>query len=205
LIIDSKVSLVDFEKYFNAETDEERQRFSKRHLQSIETHIKQLSKKDYQNLYGINSPDYVLMFLAYESAVVLAVKENPEIFQQALDKNIVLVSGSTLLATLKTVSYIWKQENQKTYVLEIAKQGGMLYDKFVLFVEDLKKIGSGIDQTNAAFESAMNKLTKSVKKGDTLVGRAEKIRELGARVSKKLPQDILDKAEINQEHITDGS
>ncbi len=194
LIIDSKVSLVALDRYFHAKSDEEKKKFAKEHLDSIENHIKELSKKNYQSLYQINPPDCVLMFVGLESAVALASEEDPEISLKAHDRNIMLVTGSTLLATLRIVAYIWKQENQKTHVMEIAKQGGGLYDKFVSFVEDLKKVGFNLDLAVRAHTDAMNKLTESSKKGDTLVGRAEKIRELGAKTTKLLPQDIIDKA-----------
>ena len=199
LIIDSKVSLTAFEKYFNAATEEERKQFSVEHLNSVSGHIKDLSKKNYQNLYQINSPDYVLLFITYESALALACRENPGIFQEALEKNIVLVTGSTLLATLKTVAYMWKQEDQKKNVLDIAKQSGALLDKFVGFVEDLKKIGASLEQTRSAYDGAMNKLVTSAKKGDSLIERAERIQKLGAQSSKALPQDILDQVESKPE------
>lgn len=197
LIIDSKISLVAFERYFNAETDEDRATYASQHFNSVVTHIRELNKKSYQNLYQINPPDYVLMFIAYESALALATKVDTGIFQQALDKDIVLVTGSTLLATLKTIAYIWKQENQKKHVIEIARQGGQLYDKFVAFINDLKEVGSKIEQAKVAHELAMNKLTASTKKGDTLIGRAERIRLLGAKTTKLLPQDMLDQAELS--------
>lgn len=202
LIIDSKVSLVAFERYFNSATEAEKADCARQHLISISGHIRELSRKNYQQLYQINPPDYVLMFIPYESALALAIKEDVEIWQQALEKNIVLVTGSTLLATLKTIAYIWKQENQKKHVLEIAKQGGALYDKFVLFIEDLKKIGLNIEQTRLAYEAAMNKLTLSSKRGDTLIGRAERIRELGAKTSKVIPPDMLDKVAIEEQVTT---
>jgi DNA recombination protein RmuC len=199
LVIDSKVSLVAFERYFNANNEDDKVKNLRLHLESIIGHVKELSRKNYQNLHQINQPDYILMFVAYESALSLAMKEDSSIFEQALEKNIVLVTGSTLLATLRTVSYIWKQENQKKHVLEVAKEGGALYDKFVSFVEDLKKIGESIEQARVSHDAAMNKLTLSVKKGDTLIGRAEKIRKLGVSATKMLPQDLIDKAELNNE------
>lgn len=199
LIIDSKVSLVALELYFSAKSDEEKKRFAKQHLDSIENHIKELSKKNYQSLYQINSPDCVLMFVGLESAVAIASEQDPEISLKAHDRNIMLVTGSTLLATLRIVAYIWKQESQKTHVIEIAKQSGGLYDKFVSFVEDLKKVGANLELAVKAHSDAMNKLTESSKKADTLVGRAEKIRELGAKTTKLLPQDIIDKAKLNDD------
>jgi len=192
LIIDSKVSLTSYEKYFNADSEEKKNKHLKKHLESIRQHIKDLHKKNYQQLYQINSPDYLLMFVPIEGAFALAVQEDKNIFLNALDKNIVIVTTSTLLATMRTVSYIWKQEKQKYSVLEIARQSGLLYDKFVNFVDDLKGIGYRLDTAKNAYNDAMNKLVESKKFGDTLIGRAEKIKELGAKTNKSLPKELLD-------------
>ena len=190
LVIDSKVSLTSYEKFFNAEKEEKREKHLKNHVESIRQHIKDLNSKNYQRLYQINSPDYLLMFIPIEPAFNVAVEKDPRLFMDALDKNIVIVTTSTLLATMRTVSYIWKQEKQKNSVIEIARQSGMLYDKFVTFVDDLKAIGLRIDTAKNAYDSAMNKLVDSKKFGDTLVGRAEKIRELGAKTNKRLPKEL---------------
>lgn len=192
LIIDSKVSLVAYEKYFQAIKNKKQDKYLKAHVDSIRQHIKDLSSKNYQQLYQINSPDYLLLFIPIEPAFSLALQEDSSIFMDALDKNIVLVSTSTLLATMRTVSYIWKQEKQKHNVLEIARQSGLLYDKFCAFVEDLKAIGYRLDQANTAYADALNKLSESKKFGDTLIGRAEKIKTLGAKASKSLPKDLLE-------------
>ena len=190
LIIDSKVSLTAYEKYFNAEKEEKKEKHLKNHIESIRQHIKDLNSKNYQRLYQINSPDYLLMFIPIEPAFTVAVEQDPKLFLDALDKNIVIVTTSTLLATMRTVSYIWKQEKQKNSVIEIARQSGMLYDKFVAFVDDLKAVGLRIDNAKNSYDSAMNKLVDSKKFGDTLVGRAEKIRELGAKTNKRLPKEM---------------
>ena len=192
LIIDSKVSLKAYEQFFQAESEAEQQRLLRAHVDSLRQHIRNLSSKDYPRLYDIHTPDYLLLFVPIEPAFALAVQEDPQLFLDALDANVVLVSTSTLLATMRTVGYIWKQEKQKSSVLEIARQSGLLYDKFVGFVEDLKGIGYRLDQAQSAYSSAMNKLNDSRKFGDTLVGRAERIRELGADASKQLPPDMLD-------------
>ena len=155
-------------------------------------HINDLSSKNYQHLYQISSPDYLLLFVPIEPAFALAVQNDQQLFLDALDKNIVMVSNSTLLATMRTVSYIWKQEKQKKSVLEIARQSGLLYDKLCSFVEDLQQVGHRIDQSQNAYHSAMNKLMDSKKYGDTLLGRAEKIRKLGAKNTKRLPKDLLE-------------
>lgn len=192
LIIDSKVSLKAYEQFFQAESESEQQRYLRAHVDSIRQHIRNLSSKDYPRLYDIYTPDYLLLYVPIEPAFALAVQEDAQLFLDALDANVVLVSNSTLLATMRTVGYIWKQEKQKSSVLEIARQSGLLYDKFVGFVEDLKGIGYRLGQAQNAYGDAMNKLNDSKKFGDTLVGRAERIRELGADASKQLPPDMLD-------------
>jgi DNA recombination protein RmuC len=192
VIIDSKVSLTAYEQFFNAQDTALKPRFLKAHNDSLRNHVKGLSDKSYEQLYQINSPDYVLMFVPIEPALNVALQDDPRLFTDALEKNVVIVTATTLLATMRTVSFIWKQENQKKNVLEIARQSGMLYDKFVAFIEDLKSIGQRLDSAQTAYHDAMNKLNDSRKYGDTLIGRAEKIRELGAKASKKLPKDMLD-------------
>lgn len=193
LIIDSKVSLTAYEAYYNAETEEDRKHYLKAHIASIRKHLRDLNSKKYELLYQINTPDYLLMFVPIEPAFAVAIQEDNNLFLEALDKNIVLVSTSTLLATMRTVAYIWKHDKQKSSVLEIAKQSGLLYDKFCLFVHDLQEIGKRLDSAQSAYHGAMNKLTESKKFGDTLVGRAERIKELGANASKSLPKELLDK------------
>jgi len=192
LIIDSKVSLVAYEKYFNAGKEKKQEKHIKAHVESIRRHLKDLSSKNYQHLYQVNSPDYLLLFVPIEPAFSLAVMHDSQLFTDALDKNIVIVTTSTLLATMRTVSYIWKQEKQKRSVLEIARQSGKLYDKFCNFVDDLKTIGSRLNGARNAYDDAMNKLTESKRKGDTLIGRAEKIKELGAKTTKSLPNELLE-------------
>ncbi len=195
LIVDSKVSLKAYEQYFQADSDELRDRHLQDHLTSIRNHLRDLGSKNYQHLYQINSPDYLLMFIPIEPAFSVALQHDSKLFLDALDKNIVIVTTSTLLATMRTVSYIWRQERQKRNVLEIARQSGLLYDKFVSFVDDLKEVGQRLDQAQAAWSGTMNKLSESKKYGDTLIGRAERIRELGAKASKNLPKDLLEELE----------
>ncbi len=192
IVIDSKVSLKAYEKYFNADNEDKQKRFLKSHIDSIRTHIKDLGSKNYQNLYQINSPDYLLLFVPIEPAFAVALQHDSKLFLDALDKNIVLVTSSTLLATMRTVSFIWRQEQQKKNVLEIARQSGLLYDKFVGFVDDLNDVGSKLNSAQSAWGSAMNKLSDSKKYGDTLIGRAEKIKKLGAKASKELPKELLE-------------
>ena len=189
VIIDSKVSLIAYEKFSSAENEDERLGSIKEHILSIRNHIKNLNGKNYQNLYGINGLDFVLMFLPIEPAFSLALQNDSGLFQEAYDKNIVIVSPTTLLATLRTIASIWRQENQNKNAIEIARQSGALYDKFVGFVEDLQTIGSRIEQTQNAYSDAMKKL--STGRGN-LLNSAEKIRKLGAKTSKTLPQSMID-------------
>jgi DNA recombination protein RmuC len=191
LIIDSKVSLTAYQNYCEADNEGDKATHLKAHVDSLRRHVKDLNSKNYEQLYQINTPDYLLLFVPIESALGLALQEDSRLFVDALEKNIVVVTTSTLLATMRTVSYIWKQERQKKNVLEIARQSGLLYDKFCAFVDDLKAIGQRLNQAQGAYEGAMNKLSESKKFGDTLIGRAEKIKQLGARASKKLPRELL--------------
>ncbi len=195
LVIDSKVSLVAYERYFSERDETLRKQHIKAHVESLRAHIKNLNSKNYQQLYQINSPDYLLLFVPIEPAFTAALQEDQDLFTEALDKNIVLVTTSTLLATMRTVSFLWKQDKQKQHVLEIARQSGMLYDKFVDFVEDLRKIGFKLDAAKDSYDDAMNKLVDAKRHGDTLIGKAEKIRELGARNAKQLPKELLDTLE----------
>ena len=198
-IIDSKVSLTAYERYFNADDETEKAMYLKEHLNSIHQHISDLGSKNYPGLYAVNTPDFVFMFFALEPALTLALQNDLGLFDKALNKNIVLVSNSTLLASMRTVSFIWKQENQKNNVLDIAKESGMLYDKFVAFTEDLIKVGERINMAKDTYESAMNKLSKSSKRGDTIIGRMENIKKLGANASKKMDQRLLNKVNNNEE------
>ncbi len=189
IVVDSKVSLTAYSAHFDASDDTQKSQYLRAHLDSIKSHVKDLSSKRYEHLYQINTPDYVLMYIPIEPAFTLALQQNSELYLEALDKNIVMVTNSTLLATLRTISYIWKQEKQKKNVLEIARQSGLLYDKFVGFVDDLKEIGKKIDNAQTTYDAAMNKLTTG--KGN-LIRRAEHVRELGAKASKSLPQNLLE-------------
>ncbi len=191
LIIDAKVSLVNYERSFNAEHDIDRELELKKHIQSIHRHIKELSRKNYQQQYGLKGLDFVLMFISIEPAFSLAVQHDSTLFNEAYEKNIVIVSPSTLIATLRTIANIWKNEYQNQYALEIAQQSGALYDKFVAFVEDLKNIGRQIDSTQKVYVEAMKKLYEG--KGN-LVKRAEKIKALGASTSKSLDTELVARA-----------
>ena len=197
LIIDSKVSLTAYVEYYNAEDEITEQQAIKRHLDSIKRHYMELSDKDYPNLYGINTPDHVLMFVPNEPALMLALNEDKNLYLNALEKNIVLVSASTLLATLSTVASIWKQEDQKRNALEIAKEGGLLYDKFEGFVQDLIKVGKSLKSSKDSYEDAMNKLTEG--RGN-IIKKIENLKDLGAKTKKSLPQNIIDRANNNEDN-----
>lgn len=199
LVLDSKVSLAAYERYFQAETEEERRHHLQEHCHSIRRHIKQLGSQNYQYLHQINSPDYLLLFIPIEPAFFVATQSDSKLFLDALDSNVVIVTSSTLLATLRTVASIWKQENQKQYVLEIVRQSGMLYDKFCSFVENLQDVGQRLEQAQYAYRAAMNKLVQSPHRGTTLIGRVERLKELGAQSSKSLPTELLNWNEDNGE------
>jgi DNA recombination protein RmuC len=196
IVIDSKVSLVGYEKFVSSEDEQEKEIALKDHINSIRSHIKNLSSKNYQNLYQLKSLDFVLMFMPIEPAFALAVQYDASLFSDAFEMNIVIVSPSTLLATLRTIASIWRQENQNKNALEIARQSGALYDKFVGFVDDLLTVGRKIDDSKNSYVDAMNKLKDG--RGN-LIGRAEKIKKLGAKASKSLPDSIIDRSDEDDE------
>jgi DNA recombination protein RmuC len=182
IIIDSKVSLVAYERLMSADTDEQRSVFLKDHINSLRSHVKLLSEKNYQNAQNLNTPDFVLMFLPIEASFSVAVQGDSEIFAYAWERNIVIVSPTTLLATLRTISSIWKQENQTKNAQEIARLSGTLYDKFVGFAEDMAKIKSNIDRTSSSYDDAMKKMKDG---NGNIIRTAEKIKELGAKTGNK--------------------
>lgn len=191
IVIDAKVSLVAYENYVSAETTEEQNAFIKDHLRSIKAHIKELADKQYFKLEGLNTPEYVLMFIPIEASFSIAVKEDNAIFNLAWDNKIVIVSPSTLIATLMTVSSIWNQENQTKNAIEIARQSGNLYDKFEGLMKDLLQLGKKIEDSHKYYKDSMNKLVDG---SGNLVGRIEKLKTLGAKATKTLPQNLLDRA-----------
>ena len=191
LVIDSKVSLTAYARYTEEEDNEKKVEQLKLHMDSILTHIKTLSARNYQNLHQIKQPDYVMMFVANEPALVVALQQDNQLYEKALDKNIVLVSTSTLLATLRTISYIWKQDSQTRNAIEIARQAGAMYDKFSAFTNDLIKVGSNLKTTQSNYEEAMKKLSEG--KGN-LVNRAENLKKLGAKSTKNLDPRIISRA-----------
>jgi len=192
IIIDSKVSLIAYEQFFNEDNEVKKENFLKMHLQSINKHISELANKNYQNIYDISTTDYVIMFVPLEPALNLALKEDSRLFEKALERNVVLVSSTFLLATLRTISYVWKQDNQRKNVMEIANESGALYDKFVGFYEDLVVLGKKIDGLKTDYNDAMNKLYDSKQKGGTIIGRIGRIKKLGANTTKSLPESLFD-------------
>ncbi len=200
LIIDSKVSLIAYERLVNCETEDERKIYSKAHVESIRGHVQNLSSKNYHDLYQINSPDFVLLFVPIESSFSFAVQIDSELFSDAWDKRVVIVSPSTLLATLRTIASIWKQERQNRNVLEIARLSGAMYDKFVGFVGDMEGIGKNIKLSQTAYDNAFNKLVDG---NGNLTKTAEKIKGLGAKANKQLDQKYIgeDSAEISEKQL----
>ena len=191
LVIDAKVSLVAYEEYTKAETDRAREIALARHIDAVRTHIKELSEKNYQNLYGLKSLDCVIMFLPVEPAFILAVSTDAKLWEYAWRKNVLLVCPSTLLFVLRTVAHIWRQEQQNRNVQEIAKRGGELYDKFTGFLEELHKLGERLKQAQDCYEGAIGKFEKG--RGN-LIRQAEMLRELGVKPSKCLPEELVDAA-----------
>lgn len=197
IVVDSKVSLIAFEKYFNEEDEAQKSLHLKNHLISVRNHIKQLSEKKYQNIYEIQTLDFVLLFIPVESAFTATVQNDQEIFNYAFERNIVIVSPSTLLATLRTISSIWKFEHQNRNAMEIARQGGALYDKFVGFTEDLISIGKNLDRTKSDYNEAMKKLYDG---SGNLVRRVENLKQLGAKTNKAISQQLIERADDEDIH-----
>ncbi len=187
IVIDSKVSLNAYEKYSSTDDEDEKQRAIKEHLISIKKHIKELSEKNYQNIYQLKSLDFVLMFLPIEPAFGLAIQAEQNLFISAYEKNIILVSPSTLLATLRTIANIWRQAYQNKNAVEIARQSGALYDKFQGLLKDLQNVGEKLNATQTSYDSAIKKLHTG--KGN-LVTSVEKIKKLGAKTTKSLPSSF---------------
>lgn len=187
LIIDSKVSLTAYERFASSEDDVEAEAAIKQHVASLRAHVKGLSAKNYQQIHGDRSPDFVLLFVPIEPAFGIALQSDSNLYYEAFDRNIVIVSPSTLLATLATIDSVWKQEYQNKNALEIAERGGALYDKFALFVESLDEVGKRIEQTQKSYDEAKSRL--SVGAGN-VVRQVEMLKELGAKASKKLPDSF---------------
>ncbi len=193
MIVDSKVALTAYERYVNEEEDALKTQFLKEHVDSINRHVIQLGNKNYHDLYQMESPDFVLLFIPIESAFALALNEDTTLYNKAFEKNIVIVTPSTLLATLRTIDSMWTNQKQQENALEIARQAGALYDKFEGFVTDLVKIGKKMEEAKTEYQGAMNKLVDG--KGN-LITSVEKLKKMGAKAKKSLPENILNRASI---------
>lgn len=191
MIIDSKVSLVAYEKYCNEDEETIKAGLLKEHTLSIKRHVEQLGEKNYHDLYQMESPDFVLLFIPIEPAFALALNEDPQLYNRAFEKNIVIVTPATLLATLRTIDSMWANQKQQQNAYEIARQAGALYDKFEGFVQDLIKVGKRIDDSKTEYSAAMNKLFDG--KGN-MISSVEKLKKMGAKAKKSLPENVLTRA-----------
>jgi DNA recombination protein RmuC len=191
VIVDAKVSLSAYQQYVAAADEPIRQQALKQHLISLRSHLKGLSGKDYQRLEGLHSLDFVLLFVPIEAAFAAALQAEPDLFREAFEQQVVIVSPTTLLATLRVIDSLWRQERQGQNAREIAERAGQLYDKFVAFVADLDEMGSRLQQLDKAYASARNKLVDG--RGN-LIGRVENLKLLGARASKSLPGELLERS-----------
>ena len=200
MIIDSKVSLTAYEKYINEDNELLKITFLKEHVSSIKRHVEQLGEKNYHDLYQIESPDFVLLFIPIEPAFAIALNEDTTMYNRAFEKNVVIVTPSTLLATLRTIDSMWANQKQQENAYEIARQAGALYDKFEGFVTDLVKIGKKMDEAKTEYGNAMNKLVEG--KGN-LITSVEKLKKMGAKAKKGLPENILRRASEEEEEEND--
>lgn len=198
MIVDSKVSLTAYEKYINEEDDEQKSSFLKEHVNSLKRHVEQLGSKNYQHLYQMESPDFVLLFIPIEPAFAIALNEDTQLYNKAFERNIVIVTPSTLLATLRTIDSMWTNQKQQENAYEIARQAGALYDKFDGFVTDLVKIGKKMDEAKTEYEGAMNKLVDG--KGN-LITSVQKLKIMGAKAKKSLPDAIINRANASLENF----
>ena len=198
MIVDSKVSLTAYEKYINEDEEEQKSAFLKEHVNSLKRHVEQLGNKNYQHLYEMESPDFVLLFIPIEPAFAIALNEDTQLYNKAFEKNIVIVTPSTLLATLRTIDSMWTNQKQQDNAIEIARQAGALYDKFEGFVTDLVKIGKKMDEAKSEYEGAMNKLVDG--KGN-LITSVQKLKIMGAKAKKSLPDPILNRANSSLENL----
>ena len=189
LIIDSKVSLRAYEECMNSADDALRDASLQRHVDALRKHFKDLGGKRYHDLYGINAPDFVLMYIPIEGAFVTAMAKESRLFSEALDHNVVLITNSTLLATLRTVTHVWRLAEQQKNAQNIAQRAGKLYDKFVGFVTDLQNVGNSLSKAQNSWDEAFKKLSSG--KGN-LIGRTEDLKRLGANTSKSLPSELID-------------
>ena len=199
MIVDSKVSLVAYERYVNEEDDLQKNIYLKDHIGSIKRHVDQLGEKNYHDLYKMESPDFVLLFIPIEPAFAIALNEDSTLYNKAFERNIVIVTPSTLLATLRTIDSMWANQKQQENAYEIARQAGSLYDKFEGFVSDLIMVGKRMDEGKKAYEGAMGKLVEG--RGN-IITSIEKLKKMGAKAKKSLPESIINRALIAGEDDT---
>ena len=199
MVVDSKVSLTAYERFVNEEDEQLKNSFLKEHVTSIKRHVEQLSAKSYHDIYEMESPDFVLLFIPIEPAFALALNEDNSLYNKAFEKNIVIVTPTTLLATLRTIDSMWTNQKQQENAIEIARQAGALYDKFEGFVSDLIKIGKKMDEAKTEYGNAMNKLSTG---SANLVSRVENLKKMGAKAKKSLPETLLKRAiELEEKEI----
>ncbi|WP_130736492.1 DNA recombination protein RmuC [Flavobacterium sp. J27] len=199
MVVDSKVSLTAYERYINEEDETAKSIILKEHVTSVKRHVDQLSDKNYQDIYHMESPDFVLLFIPIEPAFALALNEDNTLYNKAFEKNIVIVTPATLLATLRTIDSMWTNQKQQENAIEIARQAGALYDKFEGFVSDLIKIGKKMDEAKSEYGNAMNKLVDG--KGN-LITSVERLKKMGAKAKKALPESVLKRATENEINTT---
>ncbi len=192
MVVDSKVSLTDYERFVNTDDDDLKSKFLKEHVNSLRKHVDQLSAKKYEDLYSMESPDFVLMFVPIEPAFAIAINNDSALYNKAFEQNIVIVTPTTLLATLRTIDSMWNNEKQQRNAIEIARQAGALYDKFEGFVGDLTKVGKKMDDAKEEYKGAMNKLVEG--RGN-IVTSIEKLKKMGAKAKKSIPEPILKRAQ----------
>ncbi|WP_103070518.1 DNA recombination protein RmuC [Aquimarina sediminis] len=191
MIIDAKVTLTAYERFANEEDEDLKANYLKEHINSLKRHVDQLSEKNYQDLYDIESPDFVLLFVPIEPAFAIAINQDSKLYNQAFEKNIVIVTPSTLLATLRTIDTMWNNEKQQRNAIEIARQAGALYDKFEGLVKDLTGVGKKMDDAKKDYSAAMNKLVEG--RGN-LITSVEKLKKMGAKAKKSLPEAVIKRA-----------
>ncbi|MGF1560405.1 MAG: DNA recombination protein RmuC [Flavobacteriaceae bacterium] len=199
MIVDSKVSLTDYERFVNADNDEQQAKFLKDHINSLRRHVDQLSAKKYEDLYQMESPDFVLLFIPIEPAFAIAINNDNSLYNKAFEQNIVIVTPSTLLATLRTIDSMWNNEKQQRNANEIARQAGALYDKFESFVGDLMKVGKRMDEAKDEYKGAMNKLVEG--RGN-IITSIEKLKIMGAKAKKSIPEPLLKRAQEDDFEIS---
>ncbi len=202
IVVDAKVSLTAYERFISETDEEQRKKALKEHLQSVKKHIDELSEKDYPAIEKINTPDFVLLFVPVEPAFGEALRADPNLYQYAFEKKIVLVTSTTLMATIKTVANLWKLEKQNKHARDVAKRAGLLYDKFVGFLESMDEIGKALGKASSAHQTAVERLSTG---SGHLVGQVEKLRKMGIQTKKELPSSfsqITEKNEANEEEFT---